>query len=185
MYANEPSLKTAEFSAAKKLSEVLLDQLRMVVHRLGERHENDPQAGELVAESRRDRDAVEHRVDGDAGEDLLLVDRDAELVECGAHFRIDFVEAVQHLLLLRRRVVNDVLVVDRVVLDVLPGRLFHREPEAIRLQAPLEQPLRLVLLLRDQPHDVFAETFGNRLAFDVGDEPVLVFAIGELFDGLG
>ena len=122
-----------------------------------------PSFAELLAERRRHRDAVEHRVDGDARQQLLLFERNAELVERRLHLRIDFVQAVQRLLLLRRRVVDDVLVVDRVVLDVLPGRLLHRQPQAIRLQAPLEQPLRLVLLLRDQPDDVLAEPLGDRL----------------------
>ena len=184
-----PAAEHRRLSVAKKLSVYGTTEPRYfpsrVCARLRERHEDDPHARQLVAEGRRHRDAVEHRVDRDAGEDLLLVDRDAELVEGRAHFRIDFVQAVQHLLLLRRRVVNDVLVVDRVVLDVLPGRLFHREPQAIRLQAPLEQPRRLVLLRRNEAHDLFAQALGNRLALDICDEPVLVFTVRELFDGFG
>ena len=144
-----------------------------------------PVLRELLAERRRHRDAVEDRVDGDAREQLLLFERNAELVERRPDLGIDLVQAVQHLLLLRRRVVDDVLVVDRVVLDVLPGRLLHREPEPIRLQAPLEQPLRLLLLRGDQPDDVLVEALRDRLGLDVGVEAVLVFAGGELFDGFG
>ena len=101
------------------------------------------------------------------------------------HLRVDFVEAVERFLLLRRRVVDDVLVVDRVELDVLPGRLLHGQPQAIRLEAPFEQPLRLVLLLRDETDDVLAETLGNRLGLDVRVEAVLVLACREFFDGVG
>ena len=92
-------------------------------------------------------------------------------------------QTVQDLLLLRSGVINDVLVVDRLVLDVLPGRLFHREPQAERLEPPLEHPLRLFLLLRDQPDDVLVQPFWNGVGIDVGDEAVLVFAGRELFDG--
>ena len=53
----------------------------MLPNRLGERAEDDAQLRQLAPERRRDRDAVEHRVDRDAGQQLLLVERDAELVE--------------------------------------------------------------------------------------------------------
>ena len=143
-----------------------------------------PSFAELLAERRRHRDAVEHRVHGDAGDSSFCSSSGMpSLSKVRLHLGIDLVEAVQHLLLLRRRVVDDVLVVDRVVLDVLPGRLLHRQPQAIRLQAPLEQPLRLVLLLRDQPDDVLVEPLGDRLGFDVGEEAVFVLACGEFFDG--
>ena len=88
-------------------------------------------------------------------------------------------------LLLGRRVVDDVLVVDRRVAHVLPRRLGHREPGAVRLQAPLEQPRGLALLLGDQPDDVLAEALRHGLGFDVGDEAVLVFPVGEFLDRAG
>ena len=184
MYTNDPSLKTAEFSVAKKLSvyrydraEILLHELRMLAHGLGERTEDDSDAREPLPERRRDRDAVEDRVNRDPREHLLLVDRDAELVEGRLHLGIHFVQAVQRLLLLRRRVIDDVLVVDRLVLDVLPGGLLHREPQAVSLQPPLQQPVRLLLLFRDQPDDALVETLGDRLRLDVGVKAVLVHRV--------
>ena len=102
MYANEPSLKTAELSVAKKLSvygttvpEILPHQLRMVLHRLGERAEDDAELRQLLLERRGHRDAVEHRVDRDAREQLLLVERDAELLEGPPDLRIDLVQALR------------------------------------------------------------------------------------------
>jgi hypothetical protein len=157
----------------------------MVLDGLGERHEDDSEAAKLFPERRRDRNAVEDRIHRNAGKELLLLEGNAQLVERPLDLGIDFIEAVQGFLLLRRRVVDDVLVVDRVVLDVLPGRLLHREPEAVRLEAPLEQPLRLVLLLRDETDDVLAEALRDRLGLDVGVEAVLVLARRELFDGFG
>ena len=188
MYAKLPSVKTAELSVAKKLSdraEVLLHQLRVLLHGLAERAEDDAELGQLAAERRRDRDRVEHRVHGDAGEQLLFLERNSELGEGAAQLRIDLVQAVQHRLLLRRRVVADRLVVDRVVVDVVPGRLLHVEPGPVRLQPELEQPLGLVLLLRDRTNHVLVQARRNRVGFDVGDEAVLVLARRELLDGLG
>ena len=163
-------------------TDVLLDQLGMILHRFRERAEDDAELGQLAAERRRDGHRVEHRVDGDVREQLLLLDRDAQLVEGRANFRIDLVEAIELLFFGRRRVVAHALIVDRFVLDVLPVRLFHFQPRAERLEAPLEQPLGLALLRRDQAHHVFVEADRDDVLLDVGDEPVLVFGIRQFFD---
>ena len=60
-----------------------------------------------------DRDRVEDRVDRHAGEDLLLGERDAELLVGLEQLRVDLVEAAERLLGLGRGVVDDGLVVDR------------------------------------------------------------------------
>ena len=93
--------------------EILLHEIRVVLHRFGERAEDDADFGQLLLERRRHRHAVEHRVDRDAREQLLLLEGNPELVEGLPDFRVDLVEALQARLLLRRRVIDDVLVVDR------------------------------------------------------------------------
>ena len=55
-----------------------------------------------------------------------------------------------------------------------------REPVAVRLEAPLEQPVRLVLLGRDQPDDVLVQPPGGDVGLDVGDEAVLVLPARQL-----
>src|SRR5207237_2691181 len=62
-------------------TQVLLDQLRMLLHRLGEGTEDDARLGQLRLEGGGHRDAVEDGVHRDAGEPLLLLERDAELLE--------------------------------------------------------------------------------------------------------
>src|SRR6185503_6331744 len=101
-------------------------------------------------------------------------DRDAELLEGLEQLRVHLVERLVLLLLLRRGVVADRLVVDRRILHVRPGRLLQREPVAIRLQPVLEHEVRLALLCRDHADDVFAQARRHRLGVDVGDEAVLV-----------
>ena len=157
MKQNEPSVNTAELSVAKKLSryghdraEVPAYEIGMVLHGLGERAEDDARLGQLLLEGRGHRHRVDDRVDRHAAEALLLGEGDPELVEHGPQFGVDLVEARQRGLRLRGRVVADVLVVDRPVVDVLPVRLGESEPVAVGAQAPFEQPLRLVLLGRDQ-----------------------------------
>ena len=68
-------------------AEILPHQLGMILHRLRERAEDDAQLRQLLAEGRRHRHRVEHRVDGDAGQHLLFDQRDAELVEGGPDLR--------------------------------------------------------------------------------------------------
>jgi len=163
-------------------AQVLPHQVRMVLHGFGKRAEDDADISELLLECRRDRHAVEDRVHRDAGQHLLFVDRNTEFLEGLANFGIDLVQALQARLLLGRRVVDDLLVVDRVDLQVVPRRLFHLQPGAIPLQPPLEEPLGLLLLGGDQPDDVLVQAGRNLFGFDVGDKPVLVFACCEFFN---
>ena len=51
---------------------------------------------------------------------------------------------------------------------------------AVRLEAPLEEPLGLVLLAGDEPDDVLGEAGGDGLRLDVRDEAVLVLALGQV-----
>ncbi len=164
-------------------AQVLLDQLRMVQDRLGERAEDDADLGELLAEGRGHGDRVEHRVDGDAGELPALAQRNPQFLVSLQKLRVDVLERLRRVLLrLGRRVIDDRLVVDGRVADVGPGRLLHRRPEAVGAQPPLEHPLRLVLLGREDANDVFIQTSRNRLRLDVRDEAGLVLAVGELQD---
>ena len=80
-------------------AEIFLHQVGMVLHRFGERAEDDAQLAELFLERGGHGDAVEDRVHGHAGEPLLLVERNAELLEGAPHFGIDFVQAVELLFL--------------------------------------------------------------------------------------
>ena len=52
-----------------------------MLHRLAEGGEDDALLGQYLLEGGLDRYAVHDRIDGHAAEDLLLVERDAQLVE--------------------------------------------------------------------------------------------------------
>src|SRR5207245_1282143 len=152
----------------------------MFVDRLGERAEDDPELREPGLERRRDGDAVEDRIDRDAGEAFLLDQRDSELLVQIPDLRIDVLEAVHRLLRLRRGVVDDVLVVDRWIGDVRPLRLLHCEPVAVRPETPLEEPLGFVLLARNEPDDVLVEALRRLVLIEVGDEAVFVLLLRHL-----
>ena len=58
-------------------AEILTHQVRMLAQRLAERHEDDAELPQLLSHRCADRHRVEDRIDGDAGEHLLLVERNA------------------------------------------------------------------------------------------------------------
>jgi hypothetical protein len=79
-------VNTAEFRAAKKLSvdgnhraEVFLDQVGVLLDGFGKRAEDDAHLAQLLFESGGYRNAVEHRIDRHSGEQLPLLQWDAQL----------------------------------------------------------------------------------------------------------
>src|SRR4029079_13586107 len=123
-------------------AQILSNQIRVLADRLTDAEENDARLLQLLAKGRRDRHAVEHGIDGNARrafdprEDLLLLDRDSELLVDTKDFGIDFVKAAELRLLLRRRVIISVLVIDLGNVELGPANLLHLQPGAIRLQPP-------------------------------------------------
>ena len=94
-------------------AQVLLHQLGMILHCLGKRAEDHPVFGELRLESCGHRDAVEDRIHGDAGQHLLLIQRNAQLLVGPQDLGIELIQALQLRLLLRGGVIRDSLIVDR------------------------------------------------------------------------
>ena len=180
-------MKTAEFSVAKKLSrhrhhgpEILAHQIGIFADGLRDRHEDHAGFRQLFLEGRGDRDGIEHRVDRDAAprldacQHLLLAQRDAELLVGLENLRVDLVQGLRRRDSLRRGVVVDVVVIDLVVRHARPVRLLHGQPALIGIEAPLEHPLRLALLGRDEADHVLGEALRRLLHLDVGLEPVLI-----------
>ena len=90
------------------------------------------------------------------------------------------------------RVVADPLVVDLGIVDhgpalagLAPRRVLHALPVVVRLEAPLQQPLRFFLLAGDEGDDLLVQAGRGRVGLDVGDEAVLVLAVREFLEDLG
>src|SRR5690606_1390329 len=80
-----------------------------------------------------------------------------------------------------------VLEVDLRIGHARPGRLAHRQPAAIGIKPPVEHPLWLVLLRRDETDNVLGEALRGLFGFDLGLESILVLIDVEtanVFDGL-
>ena len=161
-------------------AEVLTDEFRVFLDRLGEGAEDHAGLGQLLLERRRYRHAVENGVDRDAGKARALVQRNTELVVGLKQFRVDLVEAFRPVLVgFRRRIVGNRVEVDGRVVHVGPAGFLHLPPQAVGAQPPLEHELGLILDGRDRPDDVFVQAGWQPLAFDVGDEAVLVAPVDE------
>ncbi len=129
-------------------AEVFLDQVGVLLNGFGERAEDDAHLAQLFLESGGHRDAVEHRIDRHSGEQLALLQWDAQLFIGAEQFRIDVVEALGPVDVgLGSGVVADGLVIDGRVVDVGPGGFQHGEPVPVGFQAPLQHELGLVFLL--------------------------------------
>lgn len=161
-------------------AEILLHQVRMRLHRLGDGAENDAVAFQLLAVGRGDGHAVEDRVDRDfrrafdTGQDFLLLQRDTQFFIGFQKLRVDLVQALRAVLLFRRGVIVKVLIVDRRHVRFLPSGFRHVLPQAEGLQAPFQQPFRLFLLLGNQAHDVFVQAFRREVHLDFGGEAIAV-----------
>ena len=188
--------------------QILLHQLGMFAHGVAKRAEDDTQTCQMFLERGRDGNAIENRIDcdlrhrvffrvldafnsrgRDAGffiddvrQTLLLLNRDAQLVERFQQLRIDFIQTIQARLFFGRRVINDVLVVDERIFRVEPVRFGQRLPVTKRFQAPVEQPLRLVFFGGNLTNNVFGQASRESLGFDVGLKTVFVFLSRQIFD---
>ena len=155
----------------------------MIVDRVGEGAKDDAGLAELILESRCDGNAVEHGIHRDAGQARALVQRNAELGVGREQLRIYFIETLRRVgRSARRRVVGYVLVIDGLVMHPGPYRFLHGQPMPERLQAPVEQKLRLALFLGYRGHDTFVETRRQAVGFDIRDKAMPVFLANERFD---
>src|SRR5262249_12778327 len=111
----------------------------------------------------------------------------AQLLVGAQNFGIDLVERFWPVLLLRRGVIVNVLVVDRAVFDLGPFRLAHGQPALVGIKPPSQHPLRFILLGRDKTHGVLGQALGGLFRFDQRLKTILVLInvdAPNLLDGL-
>ena len=113
-------------------AKVALHKRWMLLHRLRDRAEDDAHLGELVLEGGGDRDAVEHRVHGDAGQHLPAPGVEYRASRRSSEqLRVDLVQALWPIHIgLGRGVIAGVLIIDGRIVQLGPGRLliFHLKP---------------------------------------------------------
>ena len=65
-------------------------------------------------------------------------------------------------------------------MEVSPGGSRLLLPIAEGLEAELKHPLRLVLLCRNEPHDIFVDTFLYNIRLHIGGEAIFIFLLRHL-----
>ena len=186
MKQNEPSVNTAALRAAKKLSPwgtTVPRYWRTSSGCLCTASEKEQKITPASASFSLKVVATETLSNtGDAGQHLLLVQRDAQLLVGLQQLGVHLVQALGTVGPgFGRGIIGDGLVVYAVVPDVGPVGFGHVQPQAVGLQAPFRQPLRLALHGGDMAYDLLAQARRQRLGIDVGDEAVLVFLLDEVF----
>ena len=161
-------------------AEVLAHQVGVFAHRLADGAEDDAFLLKFVAESRLDAHRVHHCIDGCSCQRHAFLQRDAQLVEGFHQLGVDVARTLFLLLLRGVSIVADGLIVYRRHLEVPPSGLFEREPVAVGIQAELEEPLRLSLLLGDESDDVLRESLLDDFRLYIGGEAVLVLLLRHL-----
>ena len=157
----------------------------MVPDRFGEGAEYDAFFGQVLLKSGLDGDGVDHGIDGYTGEGFLFVERDAEFLEGGPQFGIDFVHAAfEFFVFTGGGIVDDLLVVDRRDGQVGPVRHGHGLPFPVGFEPEVEQPFGFFLEGGYFADDLFAQSFADGFGVDVGGESVFVFALRGVFDDL-
>ena len=138
-------------------TEILAYQVRILLHRLGERAEQDTQFSEFLAESGTHRDGIHHGIDRNTTQRCTLLKRDAELVksllQLGVNLRL--------LLCLAARIgiIRYLLVIYLREADVAPRRLLQGFPIAESLQAQVKQPPGFFLARGNHAHNILVEPF--------------------------
>ena len=141
-------------------TEVFFNELRMILNCFTEGRENDPQFSQFFLVGGFNRYTIDHRIHRYSGQDLLLIQRNTQLLKGADQFRVRLIKAVQHRLLLGCRVIDNVLIIDGRVIHVRPVWFRHLLPLPERLQAPFQQKLRLFLLGGDLTDHIFIQAFG-------------------------
>ena len=146
----------------------------MLLDRFTEGAEHHTVLRQLLLVRGGDRNAVEHSVHSDVAQALLLAQGDPKLVEGLQQLGVHLIKAGLLVLLLRSGVINDVLIIDQRIPQSSPVGLLEGEPMTEGLEPKLQQKRRLLFFGRNQTNDVFAETFGDLVGLNLGDEAVFV-----------
>ena len=165
----------------------------MIAQCFGDRAEDHTGFGQLFLEGGDHRHAVEDRVDRDAvfrafhaEQDILLLERNAQLLEVLQDLLRNIIDAVILRAGLGFRVIVNVLEIDRRIFHFRPVRLLHGLPALERLEAPVQHPAGLALLGRNETDRLLAQPLGREVLLDRRGEAVLVlvgFEVLDVFDG--
>ena len=160
-------------------------EVGMLLYGLAYRAEDNALLAQLVLESCLHGDGVHDGIDSRvAAQGEPFLKGNTQLVESLFQLRVDgwrTVVAFLGLLLCQRvGIVGYVLIVDGRQMEVSPGGSRLLLPIAEGLEAKLKHPFRLVLLCRNEPHDIFVDTFLYNIRLHIGGEAIFIFLLRHL-----
>ena len=160
-------------------AKILFNELGVLLDCLRYRAEDDTLLCQRILECSLYRHRIHDGIDGYTRQRHLLLQRNTQLIEGTFEFGIDLVHGVELLLGLGCSVVAYSLKIYLGNCKMCPRRRFECQPMAICLQATLQHPLGLPLLLGDATYDIFGESRLDNLGIDVGHEAIFVVALFE------
>ena len=164
-------------------AQILTHQLGIIPNRLRHRAEDDSLLGQSLLKGGLHRGRVHHRINRHTRQSKLLLERNTQLIECSLEFGIDILDGSRlRLLLLRSRIVDNILKIYLGDIQMCPSWQLHSLPMAESLEAQFEQPLGLTLLLRYQAHNALIQTTADIFGFDIRGESIFILAAVELFN---
>ena len=102
------------------------------------------------------------------------MERNAKLVESLQDLWINLIFRLY--LLLWSRIERDLVIIDRIDMNMSPCRSFLRKPVSIGIEAELQHPFWLTFLLRNQANHILIESRWDDFCINVGREAILIFA---------
>ena len=164
-------------------AQVLLHQIGMLADGFTHRAKDDAFLHQCFLESSLYRDGVHHGIHGHAAQCHLLLQGNAQFIEGFDQFRIHFVHTLGTFLLLSRvGIVRDGLIVNLGNAEVSPCGHLQCQPVAVSLQAELQHPVGLTLLLGDKTDNVFVQALLDDIGMHVGGEAIFVLLLREFLD---
>ena len=162
-------------------AEILLHEVGMLLYGITDGAEDDTLFGEFLLEGGLHRYRVHDGIYGHTAQRQALFQRNTEFVEGLHEFGVNLLLSLLVFLGHGVSIVGDGLIVYGGQVDVSPGGLLQCLPVAESLQPEFEHPLRLLLLLGNQPHHVLIESSLNHFGMHVGREAELIFLFSHLF----
>ena len=152
----------------------------MLLNSLTNATEDDALLREFLLKGSLYRHGVHDGIDsGIAAECKTFLQGDTQLIEGLLQFRV-YLSVADRLLSRRVGIVAYRLVVYLRQLHMSPCRLLHSLPVTESRQTKFQHPLRLILLLRNEPYNVFIQSYRYYLSLYVGSKAELIFLLRHL-----
>ena len=152
----------------------------MFANRLADATKDDAFFAQFLLKSSLHRDRIHDGIHSCSAQSQTFFQRNAQLIKRFFQLRINlfvFGFAGQ-----RVGIIGYVLIIYLGKMQMSPRGLLLFFPILIGFQTKIQQPLRLILLLRNQTNDVFVESFFYNFGLHIGGKAKRIFALCHLFN---